>query len=116
MSQERLNKDILSIDFDDDDKDFDKFHQFLDEHTTRQKRKAASEIEEMGDQFLSEIDYKKAKENVAKKKLVKYIIKKSDKYSAEYLMGFEYSDLKDMYVEFKEKNKSFFKKLIDFFF
>ena len=115
MSQEPPNKDILSIDFEDDQNDYDQFSKFLDEHTARQKNKAASEIEEMGDLLLSEIDHKKSKEDVSKKKLIKYITKKSDLYSAEFLMGFDYSDLQDMYDELKEKNRSIFKKLMEFF-
>ena len=117
MKNKRIpNKSILSIDYDDDQKGYDDFNQFLNKHTERQKRKTASEIIEMGEQFLSEIDHKKKIKEEEKRPLVKYIIKKSNKYSERYLLDLDFNDVKDIYDELKYENRSLLKRVMEFLF
>lgn len=114
MKNKRIpNKSILSIDYDDDQKGYDDFNQFLNKHTERQKRKTASEIIEMGEQFLSEIDHKRKVKEEEKKPLVNYIVKKSNKYSERYLLDLDFRDVKNIYDELKYKNRSFFRKFLE---
>lgn len=114
--RKKLNKDVLSIGYDDDQESYDEFDKFLIEHTERQKNKAASEIFEMGEQFLSEIDHKKKIKEEEKRPLVKYIIKKSNKYSERYLLDLDFNDVKDIYDELKYENRSLLKRVMEFLF
>lgn len=114
MSKKKLTKDILSIDHDDDCKNYDEFTQFLEDHTERQKNVAASEILEMGEDFLNEIEHKKNVKEEEKKPLIKYILKKSNKFSEKYLLDLDYNDVHDIYKEMKYQNRSIFKKFIEF--
>lgn len=114
--QKKRNKNILSIDYDDDQKNLNEFNNFLIKHTERQKNKTASEIFEMGDQLLSEIEHKKKIKEEEKKSLIKYILKKSDKYSKKYLSDLDFYDVKDIHKKIKCENRSLFKKFFDFLF
>jgi len=115
VSQERQNKE-LSINYEDDQKDYEGFDEFLKENTERQKEKTAQEFADMGDYLLKEIDHKKSIKNVAKRKLIKYIMRKTNKYMEEYLWDLEYNDVNDIFDEVKLENKSFLKKVMEFFF
>lgn len=114
MSKRKISNKELSIDHDDDYYNYDEFSQFLEDHTKRQKNKSASHIIEKGEDFLAEIDHKKKIKQQEKKPLIKYILKKSNKYSEKYLLDLDYNDVKDIYNEIKYKNRSFFKKLFEF--
>ena len=50
----------------------------LDEDTARKKNVAQSEIEEMGEKYLKEIDRKKKSKDLKSTKLIPYIVKHSD--------------------------------------
>lgn len=110
----KFNKEILSIDYDDDNKNLNEFNQFLDDNTQRKKDRDAEQITELGDLLLSEIDHKKSVKEKKKPKLVKYIMSKSDNHSEVFLYDLDYNDLLDIYNEIKFQNKSFFSRLFDF--
>ena len=76
MSKRKISNKELSIDHDDDRNDYNEFSKFLEEHTERQKRKTASEIIEMGDDYLAEIEHKKKVKQEEKKPYIKFILKK----------------------------------------
>jgi hypothetical protein len=69
----------------------------------------------MGETLLSQIDHKKTIKDKEKMKLIKYIIKKSDKYNEQYLSDLDYNDVKDIFDEIKYENRSFFKKILEIF-
>jgi len=116
VSQERLNKEILSIDHDDDEKvSYEPFADFLADHTNRIKKRESNDIAEMGESLLSEIDHKQSIKNITKEKQIDYIVKNSSKYSYEYLLELDYRDVDDIFSETKEENKSFWVKLGEFF-
>lgn len=116
MSEKKPNKDLLSIGHVDDQENYEEFSDFLDSHTARQKHHIASEIEEIGEDCLKEIDHKKTVKEISQKKLIKYILKKSNKYSEEYLLDLDFNDVNDIHKELKYENRSFFRKLWEFFF
>lgn len=111
-----LDKKILSIDSDDDDKDLLAFTEYLEEDTKRKKENAASFITQMGDKFLKEIDKKKSLENKQKIKYIKYILKRTYKYDDEELESYSFKDVQDVYNELKIQNQSVIIKFFHFIF
>jgi predicted CopG family antitoxin len=112
-----MNKDLLSIEHDDDNEDYEAFNEFLTKHTERNKKKAYSEIEMFGDSYLKEIEWKKKKETNKKNKLIPYIIKHSEgKYDSKTLAEYSYEDVLDIYNEYRNKNRSFLSKIFHFIF
>lgn len=112
MSNE--SKNMLSIEHDDDDENLEGFEKFLDENTYRKKHKQAEIISELGDDLISEIEEKKRRKLKELEPQIKYILKKSNKYTRKYLEELDYRDIPEIYNEIKEENKSFLKKFIDF--
>ena len=110
-----MKKDWLSIDTDDDDNNYGAFTKFLTNDTSRKSKIVSDQITAFGEVMLNEIDEKKKIQNEKKDVLIKYIIKKSKKYSPKTLREYELNDVKDIYDEIKYENKSFFKKLFDLF-
>lgn len=106
-------KEWLSIDADDDDKDYSAFSAFLEDHTERQKAVAADRITAMGEALLSEIDEKKEVQDQEKEILIKYIIKKTNKYSPKTLREYDINDVRDIHKEVKYENRSWLRKLVD---
>lgn len=115
MSQEQPNKKILSIDHDDDEKGYVPFSEYLENHTKRVRKREADVIDALGESLLSEIDHKNAIKDAAKKEQINYIIKKTSKYSEEYLLELDYRDVLDIFNEVKYENRSFWVKLLEFF-
>jgi hypothetical protein len=112
-----IDEKILSIDADDDNKDYEAFDEFLQEHTNRNKNKIASEIELMGGQYLKEIERKKKKEKLRIKKLIPYILKHGDdKYDKEELISYTYKDVEDIYNQIKKERNPFITKFFHFLF
>jgi hypothetical protein len=109
------SNDPLSINFNDDNENYESFNEFLEDDTQRKKNSTANTIIEMGSQFLGEIENKSIINEKKKLKLIPYIIRKSDKYSEDVLISYSYSDVKSIYDEIKANNKSFFSKLFHFF-
>lgn len=110
------NKNILSIDCEDTQGDYNDFYNYLKNDTNRKKNKQAQDIIEMGNYLISEIEHKKNMKNIEKEPLIKYITSKTNKYSWEYLKELDFNNVNDIYHEIKYQNKSFMRKLIDFLF
>lgn len=110
----KLNKEVLSIDYEDNQDSYKEFDKFITEHTERQKRKTASDIVELGETFIQQIEHKRTVKEKAKKPLIKYIVKKSNKYSEQYLLDLDYDDVLDIHTDIKYQNRSIFKKFWDF--
>lgn len=109
--------DILSIEYDDDNSDYNSFNDFLMEDTRRQMNVAFKEIDKMGEDYLKEVEEKKARQNIEKSKYAKYIIKHSKGiYSIERLMSYEFADVLYIYNEIKEQKESKIQTFFKFFF
>ncbi len=109
-------ENILSIDFDDDDKDYLAFSELIENDTKRKKKKMAREIESMGETLVTQIEEKKLKDELKKESLIRHILKRDKSYSREELEEYDYESIRDIYYETKEKNQPFFKKLFRFLF
>lgn len=101
-----LDKKILSVDSDDEDIDIKSFSHFLQDDTKRNKAKIANEFQEIGEDLLAEIEAKKIKQNIQKKKYIRYILK-HDKGTREFtlklLESYSFNDIKNLYDNLKSK-------------
>lgn len=112
-----LDKKILSIDFDDDNNDYKAFSEFLEDDIQRKKKQAISEIENLGELYLKEIDRKSKKNALKAKKLIHYILRHGDdKYSEEELLTFSLKDVTDIYNQIKLEKRPFIVKILNFLF
>lgn len=102
----------LSIEYDDDNKDYFALNQFLEEDTNRRKNKLVFDIEENGERYLKEIDRKKKVKHQAKTKYIPYILKHS-LYDEEELLSYSFEDVMDIYKEIKYKNRPWIIKFFD---
>ena len=99
-------KNILSIDYDDDNENYGSFLEHLDEDMKRNKNKALSDIEQMGETYLLEIEEKKKRNEPIKDKYIKYILKKTkNRYTEKLLKSYSLDDVRNIYNELKSKNK-----------
>ncbi len=111
------DKNILSIDFDDDNEQYEAFSQALTKDSERKKNSIAIEFNKKGEQLLKEIDRKKKNQTIKSKKLIKYILKYcNDKYNYEELNSYSYQDIYDIYIEIKEKRKTLIIRFFRFIF
>lgn len=111
-----IDKKILSIDSDDNNENYNEFLKYLDDDVSRRKNKIQSEIEEMGELYLLEIEQKKIRNQPIKNEYIKYILKKTkNKYSEKLLNSYSFEDVKNIYDELKT-NKSFLVKLFKLFY
>jgi len=112
-----IDEKILSIDADDDNKDYQAFEEYIQDDTERKKNRTAAVIDEWGEQLLKEIDRKKKLEKLRIEKLIPYIIRHSDgKYDADELITYTFKDVQDIYDELKKENQPFFSKFFHFLF
>jgi hypothetical protein len=112
-----VDKKILSVENDDDYKDYGEFNEFLENHTKRQKLKAAQEIEKAGKDLLIEIEKKKLRKEIQKDKLILYILKQDKKiYSSDVLKSYSYEDVLEIYNELKANKQSKISKIFKFLF
>lgn len=113
-----IDKNILSIDSDDDDKDYLAFSEFLENDTQRKKKLAAKEITQIANDLVEEIERKKRNQKLKIKKLIPFILKNCDqKYTEEELINYSYNDVQDIYNELKEqKQQSSLNKFFRFIF
>lgn len=110
-----VDNNLLSIDSDDDNKDYEAFNQHLEEDTKRKKTKTVFEIEQMGDKYLKEIDRKKKNKELLKNKLIPYIINHSI-YEEDELNSYSFEDVQKIYNELKANNRSTIVKFFHFIF
>jgi hypothetical protein len=112
-----IDKSILSIDSDDDDKDYKAFSEYLEDDTRRKKNLTAREIQEVADNLVKEIERKKRNQALKSQKLIPYILRHCDeKYTKEELIGYTYNDVQDIYNELKIEKQSFISKIFHFIF
>ena len=111
------NKNILSIDSDDDHENYKAFSEYLDEDTKRKKNRTALEIEQSGDFLLKEIERKNQNKKLQANKLIPYILKNCDgKYDEDELNGYSFEDIQDIYNEIKIKRRPAIVKFFHFIF
>ena len=112
-----IDKNILSIDSDDDNNDYKAFSEYLEDDTRRRKNLTASEINQVADSLLKEIDKKNKNKTIKSNKLIPYILKRCDgKYGEEELKGYSFEDVQDIYNEIKIEKKPAIIKFFRFIF
>ena len=112
-----LNKSIISIDSDDDGKDYKVFSEYLEDDTKRKKNLTAREIQGIADSLVKEIERKKRNQAIKSQKLIPYILRHCDeKYTSKELLGYTYNDLQDIYNELKVEKQSLISKIFRFIF
>lgn len=112
-----LDDNIISIDSDDDNQNYNAFNEYLTQDTERKKNSIALNFEEMGGIYLNEIDKKRKNNEIKKKKLIPYIIKNSyNQYDIDELNSYSFDDVKKIYDELKKENRSFIIKFFQFIF
>jgi hypothetical protein len=110
------DKNILSIDADDDGMSYLSLTQHLEEDTERKKNRFAKEFQEFGDNYLKEIERKKREKKRKQSKLIPYIIKhRKDIYDEEELFSYSYEDVLEIYNEIKTEKRSWVIKLFQLF-
>jgi len=110
-------KDILSIEFDDDNEGYEAFFKHLNEHQKRKKNEFLSEIEKAGDLYLRELNEKKRRKTIKASKQISYILKRSDNiYTKEELELYSFEDIENIYNEFRIKRRSLIIRIFRFLF
>jgi hypothetical protein len=111
------DKNILSIDSDDDNENYQAFSEYLDEDTKRKKNRTANEFEEIGNNLLKEIERKNKEKKRRATKLIPYILKHCDgKYGEEELNSYSFEDVQDIYNEIKIRKRPAIIKFFHFIF
>jgi predicted transcriptional regulator len=111
------DKNIISIDSDDDNENYEAFTQYLDEDTKRKKHHVAVDFNKTGEQYLKEIDRKKKVQKIDSQKLIVYILKHCNgKHGYEELNSYSYQDIKDIYNEIKQQRRPVIAKIFRFLF
>jgi hypothetical protein len=113
----KKDKNILSVDSDDDkDMSYLSLSQYLEDDTERKKNRFAREFQEMGDDYLKEIERKKREKKRKQSKLIPYIIKhRKDLYDEEELFSYSYEDILEIYNEIRTEKRSWIIKLFQLF-
>ena len=99
-----------------DNIDYTTYEKYLNDDVLRSKYNIGNDIVEMGDELLSEIEDKNARNNLIKIEYIKRILRrdKRHKYSKKTLMMYSLEDVKNIYNEVKVANRSKFVKIIHF--
>ena len=102
---------------DDDIIDYSILSQHLKEDTDRKKKSFANEITKFGDEYLKDIEVKKAKYALEKEKLITSILKyKNHSYERSTLDSYNNHELKIVLDDVIFLNKPFYVKLFRFIF
>ena len=100
----------------DDDMSVLSLSQHIEEDIERKKNKLANEFQELGDNYLTEIDRKKRRKKVKQSKLIPYILKhRKDMHTEEELLSYSYEDIQEIYDEIKAEKRSWLVKLFELF-
>ena len=92
------------------------YHKYLEDDAERNKKKTASEFEELGNQFLKEIDKKKKRKKLTQSKIIPYILKHAgDIYEEDELKSYSLEDVLDIYDEVRETKKQKRSGITNFF-
>lgn len=82
------------------------YNKYLEEDADRRKKKTVSEFEELGGQYLNEIDKKKKRKQLTQIKLIPYILKYAgDIYDEDELKSYTLEDVQNIYDEVKDIRK-----------
>jgi hypothetical protein len=88
----------------------------LEDDTKRKKNQTAKEFEELGDDYLKEIERKKHVQKLRQTKLIPYILKhRGDIYDKEELLSYSFEDIQEIYDEIKTEKRSWIIKLFQLF-
>jgi hypothetical protein len=110
-------KNILSIDSDDDNDNYEAFSQYLNEDTKRKQARIAKEFDQLGNQLLKEIEKKNKHKKVLASKLIPYILKNcKGKYDSEELNSYSFEDVQNIYNEIKIQKRPAIIKFFHFIF
>ena len=107
-----MAKDITSIDFIDDDKDYEKLDKVLSETTINRKQVLIKGLDIEGQKLLDEID-KKNKRNHTKRQLqIDFILLKSkdNELTEEELQELDMKEIKPIYEKAVYDNRPFIKR------
>jgi len=115
------DKNLLSIDCDDNDHDnYKTFKKYLKDDAERKKATAAREIDTLGDLFISEIEKKQVSKSRQKKikKYIKYILKhdKAEQYTRALLESYDFYDIAVIHKETRIEVINSRKKIFQFLF
>lgn len=113
-----MGKNITSIDYFDDDKDYEETCRLLNEATAERRRVLIKEMIESSEKFIAEIDRKTTRKEAIKKTQINFILKKSKKniLSEEELHELDFQEIKEIYDKTLYDNKPFLKKFFGFIF
>ena len=93
------------------------YNKYLEDDADRRKNKTVQEFEELGSQYLKEIDKKKKRKKVTQSTLIPYILKHAgDIYEEDELKSYTLEDVQDIYNEVKQQKKSGIAKFFNFLF
>ena len=110
-------KDILSVEGNDDLIEYVSLSKHLKEDTDRKKKQTQLEFEEMGDRYLKEIERKSKNKGLKQVELIPYILKhRGDIYGKDELMSYSFEDVQDIYDEIKKEKKPAILKFFHFVF
>ena len=89
----------------------------LEDDAERKKNRTATEFEEMGGQFMKEIDKKKKRKKLSQVKIIPYILKHAgDIYEEDELKSYTLEDVQDIYDEVKKEKRPVIVKFFHFIF
>jgi len=110
-----MNNDKLE--YNDELIDYISLDKYLKDDTDRKKKQILFEFENMGEQYLKEIERKNNNKKIKQVKLISYILKyRRDIYDKDELMSYCFEDVQNIYNQIKAEKKSLIIKLFHFLF
>jgi len=93
------------------------YNKHLEEDAERNKKNTALDFEEMGGQFIKEIDKKKKRKKLTQVKIIPYILKHAgDIYEEDELKSYTLEDVQNIYDEVREEKRPAIVKFLHFIF
>lgn len=113
-----MTKDVNSIDYFDDDKDYDELDKALKETTSNRRNVIIKEIDTEGEKLLDEISRKNKRKVDQKKQQIDFILNKSKTIilTEEDLQELDYREVKTIYDKTVYENRFFIKRFLEFLF
>lgn len=113
-----MTKDVNSIDYFDDDKDYDELDKALKETTSNRRNVIIKEIDTEGEKLLDEISRKNKRKVDQKKQQIDFILNKSKTIilTEEDLQELDYREVKTIYDKTVYENRPFIKRFLEFLF
>jgi hypothetical protein len=109
---------LHSIEFNDDNIDYESLNKFLIDDTVRKKNVIINDLLNNGEDYLNEVIKRRDCENQEKLKYIPYIIKNNKQYSQDMLLLYGLVDVIQIYQEIRDKEyeKSTIRKIFSFLF